>query len=154
MKEFQDFMSSRRTRALGLVLGAFVLALLIFHAGIVVGEHRGRFSRAYERNRDGSFRPAFFPGDFVMPHTFLRGAHGAVGTVSSVSDAAPRVVTLRTREGENSTILVATTTLIQSVTGADTLSEGDQIIALGEPDDQGRIQATMVRILLEATTTP
>ena len=150
MKNFTDAVSSPKGRWTIGVVGALVLALLIFHAGVVVGSHRGQFGRS-DMNR--GFRPSFLPEGFELPHGFIPNTHGAVGEITAVT--LPNV-TMKAREGTYQTILVSTSTVIRSMDSTDTksLSVGNKIIVLGEPDGQGRINATLIRILSAATSTP
>ncbi len=150
MKNFHDFLSSKKVRLTAGVVGAFFLAALIFHAGVVVGSHRGTFGRF---GMERGFRSSFFPGGFELPHGFMFGTHGAVGTITAVTLPT---LTLQTREGTNETILVDTSTIIRNMGAADTkaLATGTQAIVLGEPDSQGRIDAKLIRILPSAPSTP
>ncbi|MFI5260665.1 MAG: hypothetical protein ACHQU0_02630 [Candidatus Paceibacteria bacterium] len=143
MKKFTDLFSSRHVRLAVGILGSLFLAALIFHAGVVVGSHQG-FAREGQFGR--GFRPPFFPGGFEMPHGFIQDGHGAVGAVTAIT--LPTLV-LQTREGTSQTIVVGTSTVLRSMDGpgVPTLSVGDTIIVLGEPDDQNRVHAAFIRIL-------
>ena len=143
MKKFTDLVSSRNVRLVAYTIGSLILAILIFHAGVVVGSHRG-FAREGQFGR--GFRPSFFPGGFEMPHGFIQDGHAAVGSITAITLPT---LSLQTREGMTQTIIVGTSTVIQSMgaPGVPTLSAGDTIIVLGEPDDQNRVNATFIRIL-------
>lgn len=132
---------------------ALILALLIFHAGVVYGTHRRSFGSF---DSDRGFRHSFFPGGFELPHGFISNEYGAVGTVATVT---PTTLLLQTREGVTQTILISTSTIVRSMgmmgnTSVETLSAGNQIIVLGEPDSHGRIDARLIRILSSAAPTP
>ncbi|MDE1919139.1 MAG: hypothetical protein KGH56_00370 [Patescibacteria group bacterium] len=146
MGTLETILSSKKVRLAAGVVGALILALLIFHAGVVVGAHRGS---SFRRDADGGFRHPFFPGGFMLPHGFIPNAHGAVGTVSAVSLPT---FTIETRYGTSQTILVGTSTILRAAgdASATRISTGDNVIVLGEPDGQGRITATFIRIFSSA----
>lgn len=125
------------------IVGALILALLIFHAGAVVGSHHSQFGRY---GVDRRFRPAFTPSGFVMPHAFIESNHGAVGMITAVT---PPTITMRTRGGVERDVLVSSSTRIRTADDQITmpLSEGDQIVVLGAPDVEGRINAQIIRVL-------
>ncbi len=143
MKNFRDFIASKNVHLAAVAFGVLFLALLIFHAGVVFGSHRGPFNRP-EAERE--FRSPFFPGNFAFPHGFIPNTHGAVGTVTALTLPT---FTMETREGVTKTILVSTSTAIRSAGPAEAtaLSKGDQVIILGELDSEGRIAAKLIRIL-------
>ncbi len=153
MKELENIVSSKKVRLAIGVIGALVLALLIFHAGVVFGSHRNSFGGPSGRPSMGrGFRPPFLPGSFELPHGFIPNTHGAVGAITAIT---PPTFTMETREGTSKTIFVSTSTMIRSMRGADTtaFAIGNKIIVIGEPDSQGRIDATLIRVL-SATSTP
>jgi hypothetical protein len=143
MKNLHEVISSKKARWTVGVIGVLLAALLIFHVGVVVGSHSGQFGCS---SMDRGFRSSFLPGGFELPYGFISDGHGAVGVVTAVTLPT---FTVQTREGTNQTIVVSTSTIIQSMNGSDTkaLSVGSQIVVLGEPDGQGRINAKMIRIL-------
>jgi hypothetical protein len=143
MKNFRNIISSRKSRLIAGSVGAFLLALLIFHAGVVVGSHRGL---SHGDQLGHGFRPSFFPGGLEMPSGFIQDGHGAVGSITTIT--LPTIL-MQTREGTSQTIFVGTSTMIRNIdtSGTSTLSVGDKIIVLGEPDSQNRINAKIIRIL-------
>ena len=116
-------------------LGAFILALLIFHAGVVVGSrHHARGGRA-------------FSGRWELPHGFVEGGHGAIGTIESVATSS---LTLMTRGGQAETVMFASGTAVHaagSATSSAALMGGEHVLVLGTPDAAGRLVADVIRIL-------
>jgi hypothetical protein len=154
MKEFKNIVSSKKARLAVGIIGAVVLALLIFHAGVVFGSHRNSFGSPSGRSgMSRGFRPPFLPSGFELPHGFIPNRHGAVGAITAITLPT---LTMETREGMSKTIMVSTSTMIRNMGGVDTktLSVGDKIIVLGGPDNQGRIDAKLIRILSVAASTP
>lgn len=153
MKYFENIILSKNVRLAAGVIGALILTLLIFHAGVVFGSHRNSFGGPSVRSDMGrGFRPPFLPGSFELPHGFIQDGHGAVGAITAITLPT---LTMETREGTSKTILVGTSTMIRSMRGTDNgaLLVGNKIIVLGKPDSQGRIDAKLIRILSIATST-
>ena len=148
MKYFEKMFASKKARWAACIILVIILAGLIFHAGVVVGSHRGQF-RGGEFGNPGmrnGFRPPFFPEGFEMPHGFIQDGHGAVGTITALSLPTFQ---MQTREGINQTIFVSTSTIIRSgdAQNSTTLATGENVIVLGTPDSQNRIDAKIIRIL-------
>jgi len=147
MKEFKNIVSSKKVRLTAGVIGVLVLALLIFHAGVVFGSHRNSFGDPLDRSGMGrGFRPPFMPDGFEMPRGFIPNSHGAVGAITAITLPT---FTMETREGTSKTILVSTSTMIQNGENPKniTLSVGTHIIVLGDTDSEGRIGAKVIRML-------
>lgn len=140
---------SKRARVTIGIVVALILALLIFHAGVVFGSHRG-FGR-YDSYR--GFRHPFLPSGFALPHGFIPNDHGAVGTISALT---PPTLTMKTRGETSQVVVFGTSTMIRDMRNASTtaLSVGAQIVVLGEPDSEGRINAKVIRILPSTLPTP
>lgn len=148
MKEFENIISSKKVRLIAGIIGVLILALLIFHAGVVFGSHRNSFGGPSGRpGMDRGFRPPFLPGGFKLPHGFIQNDHGAVGAITAITLPT---FTMETRDGTSRTILTSTSTMIR---GMGALSVGNKIVVLGEPDSQGRIRAKLIRIVSVATST-
>lgn len=148
MRHLKEALSSKPLQWAVSIVGALVLVLLIFHAGMAFGSHRGDSGR---RGQDRGFRHPFFPSGFELPHGFAPNNHGAVGIVTSVS--LPTVV-MQTRDGASQTIIVGTSTMIRGANGASSLSAGDHITVLGGSDEEGQIDAKLIRIISATTTAP
>ena len=147
MKEFENIISSKKVRLTAGVIGALILALLIFHAGVVFGSHRNSFGGPSSRSgMNRGFRPPFLPSGFELPHGFIPNSHGAVGTITAITLPT---LTMETREGTSQTILVGTSTMVRDMRDGTTttLSVGNQIIVIGQPDSRGRIDAKLIRML-------
>ncbi len=148
MKEFKNIISSKKVRLTASVIGALILALLIFHAGVVFGSHRNSFGSPSGRPDMGrGFRPPFMPGGFEMPRGFISSSHGAVGAITEITLPT---FTMETREGTSQTIFISTSTIIRNIddsTNTSALSIGNQIIVLGDANNEGRIDAKLIRIL-------
>ena len=143
MNKFEELLSSHKMRATIAVFGFLFLGFLIFHAGVEIGEHRSAFG---PRDADRDFRHPLLPPGVSLPHEFAPNDHGAVGTVTSV--ALP-TLTIQTPDGTSQTILVSSSTVVRNMgsPNSESFSVGDNIVVLGEPDAQNRIDAKFVRII-------
>lgn len=144
VKEIRDTVFSISGRKILLVIGIVLIAVLIFHAGVVVGSHR--HFRGGEEQRFG-FRPA--PGMIVMhmPRGFIEGGHGTVGTVEQTATSS---LTVRMRDGSTATILLKQGTVIRDLDGdasSSVIMAGQSIIVLGVPNDDGTISADLIRVV-------
>lgn len=135
----------------GILIGIFIaiIALVIFQSGVAVGERKAsfahRFGDNFERNfRDpqgGGFMPRGFPGGADMP-----GGHGAVGKIVSIN--LPLIVVAGPDNLEK-TVVVGDATEIREFRDtiqASELTVGDFIIVLGTPNDQGQVDAKLIRL--------
>jgi len=133
----EDFSFSKHTRVvLWVLLGAFV-ALLIFIAGVSVGERHGEHPH-------GAPGAPFWPGGVALPEGFVTRGHGAVGTIASVTLPT---LTLRERDGDTVVAHVASGT---PIAGAAALAPGQFVIIIGDPAQSGNedfVDARFVRVL-------
>jgi hypothetical protein len=138
----------------GVLIGIItcVILLIVFTAGSSVGEHRARFAGQFgdnfERNLVGpkNERGAMdtMEGDFgkMMP-----GGHGAVGKILSIN--LPQVV-VSSPDNLEKTILISTSTIIREFTQNipnSNLKVGDSVIIIGNPNNNGQIEAKLIRIM-------
>ncbi len=136
--------SDKFTKAL-IGVGLVVAALVIFEAGMYVGVHKTEFSlqegdEFYRVFDPGAGPGALFGSDFTT-------AHGAAGKVISVS--LPTFVVEQTNNTEK-VIAVTDDTQIRSfrdATSSGAIRAGNFVIVIGEPDQNGRIDATLVRLV-------
>ncbi|MBU6321598.1 MAG: hypothetical protein KGI78_02200 [Patescibacteria group bacterium] len=129
----------RRLKIALAALGAVVVALLIFHAGVAVGSREALRAR-------GPRLFAFGSSTAGLPHVFIVHGHGAIGSVTSVAQGS---FTLLTRDGSSETVEIATTTAVRSASGeasTTALAAGDTVLVLGAPASDGAIRADVIRI--------
>jgi len=136
----EDYFFTKNTKWFLWGFCALIVALLIFHAGVVVGSHEPERGRMPDRTQVGT--PGML-GGFMPTEGYLENGHGAVGTITAL--ALPSF-SLETRDGMVQKIYAGTSTVI---TGG-TLTSGETVIVVGEPegsDDQGYLDARIVHIL-------
>jgi len=128
------------------ILGVFLLALVIFQAGISVGYRKAEFSyrwnSAYMHGMNdphSMLSPFMHDADDVSPH-------GAVGEIVSVR--LPMIMIKSPYEAEK-IISIGTSTMIRNfhtIASSSDLRTGQDVVVIGVPDDKGTIDATFIRI--------
>ncbi|HTK33578.1 MAG TPA: hypothetical protein VL335_03515 [Candidatus Paceibacterota bacterium] len=136
-------------------LSFIFVGVVIFGAGIYVGhkvtEFSYEWSSNYSREFGGPHSPFFSDTDDVQPMP-----HGAFGSVVGIN--FPSFAIKGPHEAEK-IVVIGSSTLIRTLhsqASTDDIRIGSAVIVIGEPDMQGRINATLVRIMpspfVQATT--
>lgn len=154
MKEKIKVLYANKSLRLGLYfVGALFVIGVIFQVGIFVGYHKANFAgnwgKNYERNfgidRQDSFRGMMRGG--------LPTSHGSFGKVLSVG--LPNFV-IADRDGVEKNILITDKTIIRSGlenSSSTSIKADNSVIVLGDPNNQGQIEAKLIRILPEGFAT-
>lgn len=149
-----NFLQLMQSRKIAIAIGAlFVLALLVgtFSIGIAVGYRKARFSYAwgenYHRNFAGprggfirNFGQEMSGGDFV-------GGHGTFGQIIDLRD---QQIVVRGKDTIEKVIVVTSDTDIQRFKDSIQMSDlvlDESIVVIGEPSDQGTIEAKFIRVM-------
>ena len=124
---------------------ALVLALLIFHAGVVVGQQQPRHVHA--PFNDAPAQGGILSG--IMPQAdYVEDGHGAVGTIATVTLPT---FTMQSRDGLTEEIYAGTSTMVTGGNAPDTsaLQSGEVVIVIGDPEDtdDGYLDARIIHIL-------
>jgi len=121
------------------ILGVLIIALIIFQAGVFIGERKADFSGGLGEEYHQIF------GSRMMGD--LSGAHGAVGKVVSIS--LPNVI-IAGRDNIEKTIVITDDTKIlklrEEISPAD-MHVNDTVVVLGSPTASSSIDATLIRII-------
>jgi hypothetical protein len=144
---FKEFTQSKDFSRIIYAIGGLLVALVVFQAGIFVGYRVASFSINWDNAHDGNVRN---PQSIFAP--FSRdmddmNPHGAIGEIISVQ--LP-VVMVKGPSGNEAIVLIGSTTSIRNmrnVASTSDLKVGSQIITIGMPDVQGRIDATFIRLV-------
>jgi len=140
---------------IGLV--GFVIVILIFGTGMFVGGMKARFSyrwaESYHKNFAGP-RGGFFgdwralpsPGDFIE-------SHGTFGEIIKINDSD---FVIKGQSDVEKIILITEGTIIQK--GRDTIKKeelkvGDRVVIIGSPNEEGQIEAKLIRVFDEKEIT-
>lgn len=128
-------------------IGAVVLALLVFRAGVYVGMRKADFSYRWGENYHRNFGG---PREGFMPGMFREGepsAHGAFGKIISLSMPT---FTVESSEGVEKLVRIGDGTAIvqfHEPVASSSLAVGDYVVVIGEPNTQGEIEAGLVRVM-------
>lgn len=132
-------------------LVCFVLVILAFGAGVKVGTSKAKFSyrwaESYHKNFGGP-RGGFvddwrrFPaGDFIS-------GHGAFGEIIEINDSG---FVVRGRENVEKVVITNEETTITK--GRETIKNGlkvgDRVVVIGSPNEEGKIEAKLIRVFPE-----
>jgi RNase P/RNase MRP subunit p29 len=140
-----------------IAIGGFLIVLASFASGVVVGLKKAKFSYHFGENYERNFigpRPGH-PGPDIGG--FLRGiegrdfrnAHGLAGSIISVTD---NNLVIKDRDGKENTVAVTDKTIIKSRRENLKLSDlkaGDQIVVLGNPAENGVVNADLIRVFVQ-----
>jgi len=149
------FLQSKPFRRAIVVVGSLVVIFLAFAAGVFVGYSKARFSYAsgdsYARIFIGSGPPGMFgmmPGMSLDAPQFF-SAHGTSGSVLSI-DAGSGMIVLGSPDNTEKIIYISSSTVVRKdriAIGVSDIKEGDSVLVIGDPNDQGQIEARLVRVL-------
>ncbi len=134
-------------------IGIAAMALVIFLGGMAVGTRRAFFACKWGENYGRAFGEYAGPlrGGMMLgvPGGRMGGFHGVLGSIISASDDG--IVVKGADNVERSVVIDAQTDIrrgLDSIAKGD-LKVGDYVMTFGEPDNDGRITARLIRMLSE-----
>jgi len=133
-------------------LAGFAVVVLIFGVGMFVGGTKARFSYRWAENYHKNFggpRDGFL-GDWQkmplpFPDDFIEG-HGVFGEIIKINNSD---IVVKGREDVEKIIIIAEDTAIKigrKTVKKDELKVGNRIVIIGSPNEQGQIEAKLIRI--------
>lgn len=145
---WNDIHQSKTVRGIIIGIAIAIIVLAVFQMGVVVGYHKARFAnkfdQGFERNFMGSSRMNFRNRiDGGLPPA----GHGAAGSVVSIN--LPKFV-VADQDHLEKTIVTSSSTLVRKFRSDGAIAdikEGDVVVVLGNPNDQGEIEAKVIRIM-------
>lgn len=145
----EDYFFNKKTKWVLWGAFAFMLSLLVFHAGFVLGQHQPMHGRTGTIN--GMPPQGMFDGQLynLLPRQgFMENGHGAVGTIATIT--LPTFL-LESRDGLTQTVYAGSSTMVTGGRVADTsaLMRGEVVVVLGDPadTDDGYLDARIIHIL-------
>lgn len=142
-----EFFKTKIFKTILITLGALVVLLIVFQAGMYVGYRKANFAfrwaASYHRNFGGpqnGFLDNFEGKDFV-------NGHGVAGTIVKID--GPTIIIKGLRDVEKIVTASDATTTIKK--GTDTikisdLKTDDLIVVIGTPKDDGSVEARLIRV--------
>jgi len=129
-------------------LAGFVVLVLVFGAGVKVGTHKARYSYRWAENYHKNFAgpPGGFLGDWRgFPAGDFISGHGSFGEIIEMKDNG---FVIKGRENVEKVIVVNQETTITKgrETIKDGLKVGDRVVIIGSPNEEGQIEAKLIRV--------
>ncbi|MDP2736899.1 MAG: hypothetical protein Q8O59_03955 [bacterium] len=145
---FKEIFKPAHFNKLLIVLAVMVVLVFVFSLGVFVGHEKGRFSRNwgehYYGNVMGQGKRGFGMMDFNRSGF---NAHSGLGQIIKIENNS---LIIKDQDNIEKTILITDKTAIirdrQNIGLAD-LSVDDKIIVIGQPNDRGQIEPTLIRVL-------
>ncbi len=145
----EDIHNSKTVRGIIIGIGITVLVLIILWVGIDIGYRKARFAGQFGDNFERNFLGPRGGERGMMYNENIPGGHGASGKIISVN--LPQFV-VSGADNLEKTITVGTTTVIRSFQediAVSNLQVGGYVVVLGNPNENGQIEASLVRIMPE-----
>ncbi|MBN1585629.1 hypothetical protein JW899_04660 [Candidatus Uhrbacteria bacterium] len=141
-----------RFRRILTVLGAAVLALLVFQGGVAVGQKKTEHAYRWNEHYRDSIVPCLVPtGDMMPPPPLIGpkalGGHGLVGDI--IARDSERII-LRNRENMEHSVVIDGMTVIrrcQETVRSDSLGIGETVTVIGMPNGRGQTKSSFIRII-------
>lgn len=142
----KELLHSHRSKKILKSIGLFIIILVSFQAGIMVGFHKAAFSYRFGENYYNEFEGKHHGNDLMHNERFP-DSHGAMGKVVSVH--LPSLIIVDPSNTEK-VVVLDDDTLVRRY--RDTLPQGelkvgDFIVAIGSPNEKGEIEAKLIRLL-------
>jgi hypothetical protein len=147
------FLESKRIKAALIILGGIAVLFVVFGLGVVVGYHKAIFASRWGENYSSNFYFEQGPMD-MMGESGPWNAHGVAGVIIDIASGTLSVKDIQNNERS---VVIIPETVIRSVSGtitADGLKIGQNITAIGEPNEQGQLIARFIRIVPASSSLP
>jgi len=150
---------NKNLKTVAIVVGSLFAIIVVFAAGVAVGLNKARFSSDFGRNYERNFLGSRFDDDRSMmgrgsiggmmrefSGRDFRNAHGLSGTIISITE---NNLIIKDRDNKENTVAVTDKTVIRQ--GRDNLKvndlkNNDQIVVIGNPGNDGIINADLIRL--------
>lgn len=148
-KQNKKILSPEILKWIVISLLVFVIIILIFGIGMWVGEKKARFSYRWAENYHKNFggpKNGFFNDWQNFPHKDYIDGHGAFGEIIQLNDSD---FVIKGRDDIEKIIITTENTIIKKrrKTMANELKIGDRVIVIGSPNENGQIEAKLIRII-------
>ena len=141
-KQKHNFFQSKTFKWAVFILAELILLIGVFDLGMKVAFHKARFTESWTRNY-----PKNFGRPMMKPDSHFFNAHGLEGKILSIEKNS---LTIKDQDNNEKTVLLLPTTTIRKnnsdIKPAD-LKVNDEIVVIGAPNDQGQVEARLIRVL-------
>ena len=153
--KLQKIINAKATKYIIRIVGALFVLLLAFKAGEYVGIKKASFSYNWGNNYYRNFmtRGRMGINGGLRGEEFLMG-HGVGGPILKNSSST---LIIQDRDGAEKIVLLSEGTLIKRFRDdvpASDLKPGEWVVVLGNPNEEGQIEAKLVRVLPPPPQTP
>jgi len=143
------FFQSKTFKTILLGIGGLIALLLVFKTGMMVGFQKANFFCRWSDNYHQNFGGprGGFPGG-LGDKDFME-ANGAVGQIIKVATSS---LVIKGRGDVEKVILVNDDTIInrlKETIAIDALRVDDTVVVIGEPNNDGQIEAKLIRVMPE-----
>ncbi len=152
--DFNKLPQSKTFKRAALLVGLLLIVFVSFSFGAFVGYHKARFSYAWGENYDRNFagpHHGIFGMQGMMPFdsSAFMNAHGAFGTIAGI-DSTSAMIMIKGQDNLEKTVVISSSTALlehRSAIAFSDLETGESVVVIGTPNEQGQIEARLVRIL-------
>ncbi|MFA5961834.1 MAG: hypothetical protein WC848_04090 [Parcubacteria group bacterium] len=160
----KEVVKSKNFKLAASIIGIALIVLVSFAGGVAVGLHKARFSYQWGQNYERNFMGAGFRNVPDCDHGLIggcggmmdiprnvegrdfRNAHGLAGTIISISGSN---LIVKDHDSKENTVTVTDKTIIKdrnSDIKITDLRANEQIVVMGAPNDQGAVNADLIRV--------
>lgn len=131
-------------------IGGFLIVIIIFAAGVNVGFRKASFVENWSEHYNENFgmgRNDMFGGKEMPMMGFSPNAHGAIGKIIKIE--LPNVI-VEDKYNTEKVILLKDDTQIEKASDQIKTSDlklDDFVVIIGTPDEQGVIEAKLIRVI-------
>lgn len=136
-----------------IIVGALVVLLFIFKAGLIVGVKKADFSCRWSENYHRNFGGppgGFFGGMGDRDFMEANGVFGQIIRIDASTSTPTSTLAVRGRSDTERLILLDANSVVKNLKETiqpSDLKVGDSIVVIGEPNAAGQIEAKLIRIM-------
>lgn len=148
----KNLFQSSATKKILWIIGVFVLVLLAFGGGMVVGYRKGLFSSRWGENYSRNF---FGPPRGLWREFAEHNPWNTHGVYGSVIDVTSSTISVRDEQGNEKSVAVSTSTVVRKegeTTAVGSIAPGDTVAVIGAPNASGQIEARFIRIFAASSS--
>jgi hypothetical protein len=141
-KKLTDKISSSKFKFSAIIIGSIIIAFATFTLGVAVGFQKARFSYHFSENYERNFTGGHKGADSRQ----MRNSHGLAGEIISLNG---NNLIIKDQDEKEIPLEISEKTLIkmgsETIQSSD-LKTGEKIVIVGRPNDNGVINAELIRI--------
>lgn len=145
-----NFFQSKSFKVIIIVISGLIVLMLVFKLGMFIGGTKARFSyrwaESYHKNFAGP-RAGFFGDWRNFPKGDFIESRGTFGEIIKINDSD---LVVKGQDNTERVIIITEKTAIEKgkeTIKKDGLKVGDRIVVIGSPNDEGQIEAKLIRVM-------